>query len=121
MKILNILFIITVILTPLNADAQIKNFELKEVKNLLAGNWSKDRKVTTFTFENDSTGTWKTENIISTAPLFIIYKESEIWYLGRIDLLGSGEPYAFEIITLTRKKLIIQDKTKDTLLKYKRK
>ena len=106
-----------------NVDAQNDSMNLARIKKHLSGKWIHNKNITRFVFEfeNDSTGTWRTENIISTAPLFIIYKDNGKWYFGSIDILGSGEPYPFEIIILNRKKLVLRDKAQGALLEFKRK
>lgn len=95
--------------------------DLKEVKQLLTGDWKGDKRISTFRFESDSTGLWELENIISTAPLFIIYKEEDKFFVGSIDILGTGEPYPFEIVVLNKRELVLKSSEKGTLLKYKRK
>lgn len=94
---------------------------LREVKQLLEGDWKGDKRISTFKFESDSTGLWEVENIISTAPLFIIYKEQDIFFVGSIDMLGTGEPYPFEIVMLNKRELVLKDSEKGTVRNYKRK
>jgi len=120
MRNLGLIVLTTMILSTHNVGAQIADAELSELKILLEGNWKHKKKLTTFSFHTDTSGMWEIENIITTAPLFVIYKEETKWYLGSIDLLGNGEPYPFEIITLNNKKLIIKNKTKGSLIKYNR-
>ena len=112
--------LIVCILTLVSQSTFSQN-DLKNVKELLEGNWKGDKRITTFSFESDTSGFWEVENTISTAPLFVIYVEKNIFYVGSIDLLGSGNPYPFEIVTLNKKELVLKDIDKGDLLKYKRK
>ena len=120
-RTIKFIFIGALSLITLNVNAQTEILELKDVKELLSGNWKGDKRISTFRFKNDSTGLWEVENIISTAPLFIIYKEHDKCYVGSIDILGNGEPYPYEIVILNKKELVLKDQSKGTLLKFKRK
>ena len=117
----HLLFVFLFISSTFLSSAQSDSMTSESIKELLEGKWKSNGSITRFIFNSDTSGTWKTDNIISSAPLFIIYRSEGAWCVGSIDILGSGEPYPLQIVQLDKKALVLVSQSTGVRLTFKRK
>jgi len=121
-----VIFLLITLFT-FNARGQVTNDSqsLKTVKTKLEGKWKHDKKfrgkisITTFKFNNDSTGTWLNNRTHSTTPIFTLREKNGKYYISAFDVIG-GECDPREIFLLDSKKLILLDPKTKEKFKFKR-